>query len=86
MLHALYIEVQKGFTFSIKMDLSEVWCCVFDAQVRFPVGSPGEWRGTHCKPSDEVTEFEHGLTHSLFHLVLDDKHGLKSVYKCPYSL
>lgn len=28
MLHALYIEVQKGFTFSIKMDLSNVCCCI----------------------------------------------------------
>lgn len=38
-LHALYIEVQKGFTFSIKMDLSKVWCCVFDAeaQVELPL-------------------------------------------------
>lgn len=30
-LHALYIEVQKGFTFSIKMDLSNGGG-VFDAQ------------------------------------------------------
>lgn len=33
-LHALYIEVQKGFTFSIKMDLSKICFCVFDWGLR----------------------------------------------------
>ena len=34
-LNALYIEVQKGFTFSIKMDLSNVWCHGFDAEAPY---------------------------------------------------